>query len=104
MSPRIIIFSAMALVSCGLAAGCANQGPIPTEQLTKARALVEQADKALSSPKYHFGFGWGSDENGLGSQPGPTAPTISSFLRPILSMIDIATIVNKRFVAPIATD
>jgi hypothetical protein len=46
MSPRIIIFSAMALVSCGLAAGCATQGPIPTEQLTKARALVEQADKA----------------------------------------------------------
>jgi hypothetical protein len=46
MSPRIITFSAMALVSCGLEAGCATQGPIPTEQLTRARALVEQADKA----------------------------------------------------------
>lgn len=46
MSPRIITFSAMALVTCGLAAGCAAQGPIPTEQLTRARALVEQADKA----------------------------------------------------------
>ncbi len=28
-------------------------------------------DKALSSPKYTFGFGWGSDENGLAEQPGP---------------------------------
>ena len=46
MSPRIITFSAMALVSCGLEAGCATQGPNPTEQLTRARALVEQADKA----------------------------------------------------------
>jgi len=46
MSPRIITFSAMALVSCGLGAGCAAQGPIPTDQLTRARVLVEQADKA----------------------------------------------------------
>jgi hypothetical protein len=46
MSPRIITFSAIALVSCGLGAGCATPGPIPTEQLTRARTLVEQADKA----------------------------------------------------------
>jgi hypothetical protein len=36
---------------------------------------VEKADKALSSPKYHFGFGWGSDMNGLAEQPGPSSGT-----------------------------
>src|ERR1700722_16640893 len=48
MSPRIITFyaSAIALVCCELGAGCASQWPIPTEQLTRARTLVEQADKA----------------------------------------------------------
>ena len=46
MSPRIITFSALALVSCALGAGCAARGPIPSEQLARARALVEQADKA----------------------------------------------------------
>jgi hypothetical protein len=45
MSPRIITLFLMACV-CGLGAGCASQGPIPTEQLTTARTLVEQADKA----------------------------------------------------------
>jgi hypothetical protein len=43
----------------------------------KALVGVLQQDKALRVARYHFGFGWGSDENGLGSQPGPTAPTIS---------------------------
>ncbi len=46
MSPRIITFSALALVTAALGAGCATQGPIPTQQLTMARTLVEQADKA----------------------------------------------------------
>jgi Domain of unknown function (DUF4398) len=46
MSPRINSLSALALVACVLGAGCATQGPIPTEQLTRARTLVEQADKA----------------------------------------------------------
>jgi hypothetical protein len=45
MSPRIITLFLMACV-CGLGAGCASQGPIPTEQLTTARTLVAQADKA----------------------------------------------------------
>jgi hypothetical protein len=45
MSSQIITLSALAL-TCALSAGCATQGPIPTEQLTKARVLVEQADKA----------------------------------------------------------
>ena len=34
---------------------------------------IERADKAESSPQYHFGFGWGSDMNGLGQQPGPSS-------------------------------
>jgi hypothetical protein len=31
-----------------LAVGCATEGPQPTEQLTRARTLVQQADKAQS--------------------------------------------------------
>lgn len=46
MSPRINSFTALLLVACGVGAGCATQGPVPTEQLTRARTLVEQADKA----------------------------------------------------------
>ena len=34
---------------------------------------IERADKAQSNPRYHFGFGWGSDMNGLGMQPGPSS-------------------------------
>jgi hypothetical protein len=45
MSSRSITLSALAL-SCLAGASCTTQGPIPIEQLTKARALVEQADKA----------------------------------------------------------
>jgi hypothetical protein len=32
---------------------------------------------AASDPKYRAGFGWGSDENGLGAQPGPSNTPIS---------------------------
>jgi hypothetical protein len=46
MSPRIITFTTLVLVTGALGAGCATQGPIPTQQLTTARTLVEQADKA----------------------------------------------------------
>ncbi len=41
--------TAMLSVTAALAAvasGCASQGPKPTEQLTRARTVVEQADKA----------------------------------------------------------
>jgi hypothetical protein len=31
---------------CGLTAGCATESPQPTEELTRARTLVEQADRA----------------------------------------------------------
>ena len=36
---------ATATALCGLAAGCATQGPQPTEELTRARTLVQQAEK-----------------------------------------------------------
>jgi hypothetical protein len=45
MSLRIFTLSALALGAYGLEAGCATESPIPTEQLTRARTLVEQADK-----------------------------------------------------------
>ena len=31
---------------CGFAVGCATPGPQPTEEMTRARTLVEQADRA----------------------------------------------------------
>ena len=46
MSLRITTLPAIALVTCGLGAGCATQGPIPNQQIATARTLVEQADKA----------------------------------------------------------
>ena len=41
----LIMFPAAAAV-CGLVAGCATQGPKPTEELTKAHTVIEQAEKA----------------------------------------------------------
>jgi hypothetical protein len=35
-----------AVFLCGLAGGCATQGPQPTEEMTRARTLIEQADRA----------------------------------------------------------
>jgi len=49
----------------------------PPVQPTSSFAAVWKKDKAVSDPRYHFGFGWGSDLNGLGDQPGPTGPPIS---------------------------
>ena len=46
MSPQFARLTAMALVSAGLGFGCATEGPVPTQQLTTARTLAEQADKA----------------------------------------------------------
>jgi hypothetical protein len=34
------------LVAAACVGGCATQGPQPTEEMTRARALIEQADKA----------------------------------------------------------
>jgi hypothetical protein len=46
MSLRIVTLSALALGACTVGAGCASQPPVPSEQITKARTLVEQADKS----------------------------------------------------------
>ncbi len=52
-------------------------GGFVTEPVGPAGGFIatEQADKAQSSPRYHFGFGWGSDMNGLADQPGPSPST-----------------------------
>lgn len=45
MSFRTIKVAAITLMACGLGAGCATQGDVPTQDLTMAHTLVEQADK-----------------------------------------------------------
>jgi hypothetical protein len=52
-------------------------GGFVTEPVAPAAAFIatERADKAESSSRYHFGFGWGSDMNGLADQPGPSPST-----------------------------
>ncbi len=45
MSLRRFILGATGALVCIAASGCATQGPKPTEELTKARSVVEQADK-----------------------------------------------------------
>ena len=41
-------YLSVAAVVCGLAGGCATQGPQPTEELTRARTLIEQADRSAA--------------------------------------------------------
>lgn len=45
MSLRISLLWAPVLLGT-LAAGCATEGPPPVEEVTRARAVIEQADKA----------------------------------------------------------
>jgi len=49
MRPQIGILTVTALLA---ASGCATQGPKPTEQLTRARTVIEQADKAGTPQRY----------------------------------------------------
>lgn len=46
MSPRLLGITPAAVLLCGLAGGCATQGPQPTEEMTRARTLIEQADRS----------------------------------------------------------
>ncbi|HEX3835597.1 MAG TPA: DUF4398 domain-containing protein [Steroidobacteraceae bacterium] len=39
-------FITATLLACGFIGGCATQGPPPSEEVTRARTVVEQADKA----------------------------------------------------------
>jgi hypothetical protein len=50
MTPRIITLSTTVLLAVG-ALGCASEGPKPTEEMTRARTVVEQADKT-SAQRY----------------------------------------------------
>jgi hypothetical protein len=56
-------------------------GGFITEPTAPASAFVniEKQDKALASSKYLFGFGWGSDMNGLAEQPGPASANPISY-------------------------
>ena len=44
----------------------------PPVMPTEGFAGTLKADRAQRNSRYRFGFGWGSDMNGLGTQPGPT--------------------------------
>jgi Domain of unknown function (DUF4398) len=45
MSLRFKLISAT-VMACGLIGACATQGPPPTEEVTRAKSVIEQADKA----------------------------------------------------------
>jgi Domain of unknown function (DUF4398) len=46
MSLRTVYVVAFTALACALGTGCATQGDVPTQDLTMAHTLVEQADKA----------------------------------------------------------
>ena len=48
MSPHTVMLPIAALLG-GLFGGCATQGNPPSEELTRARTVVEQADRAGGS-------------------------------------------------------
>lgn len=52
MSVRTFILSTTGALVCVVATGCATEGPKPTDELTKAHTVVEQADKAGTAQRY----------------------------------------------------
>lgn len=52
MSFRTFISATAGTLVCLAAVGCASQGPKPTAELTKARTVVEQADKGGTAQRY----------------------------------------------------
>jgi len=58
-----------------------DTGGVVTEAAVPAASFIHtlKTDQAESDPKYHFGFGWGSDMNGLAEQPGPASATPISY-------------------------
>jgi hypothetical protein len=52
MSLRIFILSTTGALVCLGAAGCATEGAKPTDELTKAHTVVEQADKGGNAQRY----------------------------------------------------
>lgn len=52
MSLQTFVLSATATLACAAGAGCASEGPNPTDELTKARTVIEQADKGGNAQRY----------------------------------------------------
>ena len=52
MSLRTLVLSTTGALLCVVAAGCATEGPKPTDELTKAHTVVEQADKGGTAQRY----------------------------------------------------
>jgi hypothetical protein len=52
MSLRMITWSMAGALVCAAAAGCATEGVKPTDELTKAHTVVEQADKGGNAQRY----------------------------------------------------
>ena len=72
-------------------------GGFVSPPVSPATAFAAQwkADKAVMSPHYSFGFGWGSDENGLGAQPGPDPSHAISY--PFKSYLGGVTFTRERW-------
>ena len=51
MTQRTWVLSGTAILALG-ALGCATQGPKPTEEMTRARTVIEQADKGGNAQRY----------------------------------------------------
>ena len=45
----------------------------PVAPVGRVRQHRAGRSRPRANPAYHFGFGWGSDMNGLGTQPGPSS-------------------------------
>jgi Domain of unknown function (DUF4398) len=52
MSIRTAILTTTGALLCLASAGCATEGPKPTDELTKAHTVLEQADKGGSAQRY----------------------------------------------------
>lgn len=52
MSTRIALLTATGTLIALASAGCATEGPKPTDELTKAHAVVDQADKGGTAQRF----------------------------------------------------
>jgi hypothetical protein len=72
-------------------------GGMITEAVAPAAAFIGtmKKDEAVRDPKYHFGFGYGSDMNGLAEQPGPNPGTPIAY--PFKSYIGNVTFTKEQW-------
>src|SRR5580658_5810270 len=52
MSLRTFVLSTTGALLCVVAVGCASEGPKPSDELTKAHTVIEQADKGGNAQRY----------------------------------------------------